>query len=360
MRKNLKKFVLLGFPIDNITMDEALDNIIAMTDQYRKDQKCRLVATANVDFIVNSHDKSKSETSKTLRSILRNADMVTADGMPLVWLSRMLGQPLPGRVTGADMVPALGEVAEKNGKSIYFLGGQPGSAKGTAKILAEKHPDLKIAGTNAPIIDLENIEQNEALINEINSTNPDILLIALGNPKQELWFNQYRKYLKVPVSIGVGGTFEFITGTTSRAPKWAQKIGVEWIYRIMQDPHRLLKRYLVGLRIFSSMVIPLLAMHWSSKIMNYFTPVDAPKDSISRTSYKISSDKNEMVFDFNQKNSFSPELCYQFMNTLQKSKSCGLSVKLINQPSKFNWWTKAYRISDLIPEPSNLSETRIS
>ena len=251
---------MLGIPVDNVDMDQALTRIMGMVDQHQFDARKRLVATANVDFIINAHDHAEQERGRELLSILRKADMVTADGMPLVWLSKLMGQPLQERVTGADMVPALAERAAAEGKSIYLFGGIDGSAKETARILVERYPDLKIAGYSNPFINLDDKIENKIEIARINITDPDILLIALGNPKQEIWFDRYKKYLKVPVSIGIGGTFEFISGVTSRAPLWMQRSGLEWIYRMSQDPARLVNRYIKGLYRFNRMILPLLTL----------------------------------------------------------------------------------------------------
>ena len=261
METTVDRSVILGIPVDHVNMEGALNRIMGMVNQYEEDAKARLVATANVDFIVNAHDRNKGDDAQELLSVLRSAEMVTADGMPLVWLSKMLGKPLEERVTGADMVPALAEKAAQEGKSIYFFGGIDGSAKRTAQILKEKHPDLQVAGYSNPMIDMDDEIENKVEIARINITKPDVLLIALGNPKQELWFNRYKKYLKVPVSMGIGGTFEFISGVTSRAPEWMQRVGLEWIYRMSQDPRRLINRYVKGLFTFNRMTLPLLLMN---------------------------------------------------------------------------------------------------
>jgi len=271
-----QRSVLLGVPVDNLNMEETLGKIFDMVGEYENDSKTRLVATANVDFMVNAHNRKDSKNANNLLSILRKADLVTADGMPLVWLSQLLGEPLKERVTGADMVPALAEKASMEGKSIYFFGGADGSAKQTAKIFKGLHPELKIAGFSAPMIDMDDEIENMVEIARINVTEPDILLIALGNPKQEFWFDRYKKYMKVPVSIGVGGTFEFISGVTSRAPEWMQKTGLEWIFRMAQDPKRLINRYAKGLFSFNRMVVPLLLVNSVAKWM-------APKQLIPDT-----------------------------------------------------------------------------
>lgn len=278
MTPPIPQTVLLGVPVDNLDMKLAIDRIMDMVDQYATDKQERLVATANVDFIVNANRKEDPEAVDSLRTILRKADMVTADGMPLVWLSQLLGTPLSERVTGADMVPALAKQAAEEGKSIYLLGGKDGSAKATAKILQERHPTLKIAGYSAPMINLDDEMENTIEIARINVTRPDVLLIALGNPKQEFWFERYRDLLKVPVSMGVGGTFEFIAGFTSRAPEWMQEKGVEWLYRMTQDPRRLIKRYASGLFSFNMMAMPLIIL---SKLVQLFGSSKPVANSIS-------------------------------------------------------------------------------
>lgn len=261
MRNHENRTTIMGIPVNNLRMNETVDRVMKMVDQYRIDHKKRLVATANVDFIINAHNRKAKQNGGKLLNILRKADLVTADGMPLVWLSKILGRPLKERVTGADMVPALARKAAKEGKSIYLFGGNNGSAKKTAEILSEENPMLKIAGVSSPMIDMEDNLENKIEIARINITKPDVLLIALGNPKQEIWHERYKKYMKVPVSIGIGGTFEFIAGDTSRAPEWMQKHGLEWMYRMMQDPGRLIKRYMIGLFAFNLMVLPQIIMN---------------------------------------------------------------------------------------------------
>jgi hypothetical protein len=144
------------------------------------------------------------------------------------------------------------------------------------------YPELKIAGFSAPMIDMDDEIENMVEIARINITEPDILLIALGNPKQEFWHDRYKKYMKVPVSIGIGGTFEFISGITSRAPEWMQRTGLEWIFRMAQDPKRLINRYAKGLLKFNRMVVPLVFVNAIAKSL-------APKQLNSGTAMKLKS-----------------------------------------------------------------------
>ena len=243
-----KLLVILGIPIDDLTMPEALDRISEFIETGRSTGKVHQVATINADFIV------KARHDPELRYLLQESDMATADGMPLVWGARLLGVPLEGRVTGADMVPALAGHAAKRGYTMYFLGAAPGVAARAAEILTERHPDLKIVGTVSPPY-APIMEMDRDILAEIKAIKPDILLVAFGNPKQEKWIGMYGRELGVPVMIGVGGTFDFIAGKTKRAPEWMQRTGLEWLYRLLQEPRRLWRRYVVDMFGFSTFFI---------------------------------------------------------------------------------------------------------
>jgi N-acetylglucosaminyldiphosphoundecaprenol N-acetyl-beta-D-mannosaminyltransferase len=257
---------ILGIPIDNVTLNEAVDRIFSMINGFKNDCIPRYVATVNVDFIVNTLSWSiEHSRHPELLDILRRADLVTADGMPVVWISKIMDSPLKERVTGSDMLPYLSGKAAELGKSIFLFGARPGIADNAAKILIKKYPGLKIAGTYSPDIAtegeamLDSFEKDKEIVTMINNSGTDILFIGLGNPKQEIWFNRNRDSIKVPVSIGVGGSFSFITGDVSRAPEWMQKSGLEWIYRICQDPCRLWKRYFNGLvKLGTSTILPVI------------------------------------------------------------------------------------------------------
>lgn len=273
---NRDAFSSLGIAVDNLDMEQAVTRIAEMIDQFEIDRTSRSVATLNVDFMVNALGYFFSQPEHPeLLEILRGSDLVTADGFPVVLLSKIMNSPIKARVTGADLVPALAEQAVKSNWSIYLLGGQAGSADEAAEKMVEQNPSLRIAGTNAPMIHttgeaLMTAEEDDArLVAEINQANPDILLIGLGNPKQELWFHRNRDALKVPVSIGVGGTFEFLAGRTKRAPNWVQKSNLEWVYRIGQDPKRLWKRYVNGMAKLGMMTAPLL---WIRFIESFYSP----------------------------------------------------------------------------------------
>lgn len=235
-----KLLVILGVPIDDLTMPAALDRIGAFIAAWRQDGRMRQIATVNADFVTKSYEDPE------LLDILQNADMLTADGMPLVWGARLLGIDLAGRVTGADMVPALAERAAAEGWSLYFLGAAPGVAAAAADVLRAQYPGLTIAGIYSPPVSSV-FEMDPAIVERINESQADVLLVAFGNPKQEKWINMHRNELRCAVAMGVGGTFDFIAGRTRRAPDWMQRAGLEWLFRLVQEPKRLWKRYVTDL-----------------------------------------------------------------------------------------------------------------
>lgn len=243
------KVNILGIPIHNVSMDEAVDKIIENVKTHSAQFTPKYVATVNVDFLVNTLSWIPGKIKcRELYNVLNTAELVTADGMPLVWLSKILGNNLKERVTGADLVPRLVAAAVRKNISFYFLGGREGSAKMAAKKLSDQNPYLSIKGCLSPLLNIN--ETDLDVIDQINGSGADILLIALGNPKQEIWFQRNKHLIKIPVSIGVGATFEFIAGKVSRSPIWMQNSGLEWIYRLYQEPRRLWKRYCVDLAKF--------------------------------------------------------------------------------------------------------------
>ncbi|MFN8568655.1 MAG: WecB/TagA/CpsF family glycosyltransferase [Kouleothrix sp.] len=238
-----KLLIILGVPIDDLDMSQALMRLEQFIALGRSTGKSHQVATINADFVVNSLNDSE------LRRILQESDMATADGMPLVLGARLLGVPLADRVTGADLVPALAERAAQKGYSIFLLGARPGVGIRAAEILQERYPGLTIAGVIAPPnVPIQAMDRS--ILDQIKAAKPDILLVAFGNPKQEKWIRMYADTLAVPVCIGVGGTFDMIAGITKRAPGWMQRAGLEWLYRLIQEPHRLWRRYVHDLLYF--------------------------------------------------------------------------------------------------------------
>lgn len=240
---------LFGIRVAKASEREAVEHITALAKRGCVGGRAAFVATLNVDFVANAVPSRLFVGNEELWGFLKGADYVTADGMPIVLLSRILGNPLPARVTGADMVPAICKRFAEEGLSIYVLGCEREALEEAFRRLAP----VRIAGLDPAMVSLEG--DSADIIERINAAKPDLLFVALGNPKQELWMGRNAARLNVPVMIGVGGTFNFIAGRVKRAPKWMQRTGLEWIYRISQEPGRLWKRYAYGLVKFSCLAL---------------------------------------------------------------------------------------------------------
>ena len=220
-----KKVTILGVPVDVITMGEA----VARIDGFIEKRTPVLVATANAEMLMRAtHDGA-------LRRILQGAAMVTPDGAGTVWAAHHLGHAMPERVAGYDMVQELMREAPAKHRRIFFFGSAPGVAD-KAKAKAEQlYPGIEIVGTRNGFFS----EKDEpAIIEEIRKAKPDLLLAALGVPKQEKWLYAHKDELGVPVSIGVGGTLDVMAGVMKRAPRWMQKAKLEWLFRGMLQPKR--------------------------------------------------------------------------------------------------------------------------
>lgn len=235
---------ILGVPFDNVTTTQTLNAIAGMVASG----KPHYIATANVDFTAQAmHDEE-------LRRVLLDAHMVVCDGMPLVWASRWLGNPLPERVAGSDLVPKLLGVAEKKGWSVFFLGGEKEVAWRAVQNVRQKHPKLKIAGMMSPEFKPLHEMEHERICAEIRSAKPDLLFVSFGCPKQEKWIAMNYQRAGAPVTIGVGATIDFLAGHMRRAPRWMQRTGLEWAFRLAQEPKRLFKRYANDFAVFGGAI----------------------------------------------------------------------------------------------------------
>jgi N-acetylglucosaminyldiphosphoundecaprenol N-acetyl-beta-D-mannosaminyltransferase len=239
---------MLGVPFDHVTIAESIARIEKMIASRRP----HYVVTANVDFLVQAHRDVE------LRRILLEADLVLCDGTPLVWASRWLGNPLPERVAGSDLAPGLIRVAAEKGYRLFFLGAGPGVAIEAEAKLRREYPTLNIVGTYSPPFSHLLEMNHEEIAQRIRDAKPDILLVGFGCPKQEKWIAMHHRALGVPVAIGVGATIDFLAGRVKRAPDWMRRTGTEWIYRLIQEPKRLYRRYAQDLTHF----LPMIAAEW--------------------------------------------------------------------------------------------------
>lgn len=224
---------LLGLPFNVMTMDETIEDAVSIVQSRHPSY----FITANVDFVAQARNDAK------LREILFHADRAVCDGMPLVWISRFFKPSLPERVAGSDMVFRLFEQAGRLGWRVFFLGSDPETLASTTAILNEQYPKMEIVGSFSPPFGPVDRWPNDAICQTIQTAKPDLLLVAVGCPKQEYWISQHYEILGVPLSIGIGASLDFVAGSQIRAPKILQKIGMEWSWRLLTNPKRLAKRY---------------------------------------------------------------------------------------------------------------------
>jgi len=219
------KIMILGIPIDRVDYEEAL----TIFDGFMKGSSFRFIVTPNSEILVNA------SKDKELKQIIEAADMVIPDGIGLVYASRILGVPLHERVTGIDFLDKTLAYLEKSGQSIFFLGSKPGIAELAAGKMQEKYPKLCVSGVHDGYFQ---IDQEEAIVEQINSSKADFLCVALGSPKQEQFIYRHRGELNMKAAIGVGGSLDVWAGTLKRAPEFYRKNGLEWLYRFLQQPTR--------------------------------------------------------------------------------------------------------------------------
>jgi N-acetylglucosaminyldiphosphoundecaprenol N-acetyl-beta-D-mannosaminyltransferase len=243
MKRNV---TIAGVAIDSLGFDDVVDAIVARA------------AAGGVPACVvtpNAHHVVLLQRDALLREIYENAFLVVPDGVPLLWAATLLGTPLAGRVNGTDLFEELCARAAREGLRVFLLGGREGAAVAAADLLIARHPALRICGTHCPPMNFENDPaENARALEAVAAAGPDLLFVGLGAPKQEYWMHRNCAQLGVPVSLGIGVSFELVGGIVSRAPRWMQRAGLEWLYRLCAEPGRLWKRYLVTNVIFCILV----------------------------------------------------------------------------------------------------------
>jgi N-acetylglucosaminyldiphosphoundecaprenol N-acetyl-beta-D-mannosaminyltransferase len=224
---------ILGIKVDSVDTSELLLKVKEFVLSKRPHQ----IAYVNVDCV------NKSRSDPEYKDILESADLIYADGMAVVWASRLTSRPLHERVTAADFLPDLCRLCVDNNFSIYFLGGEEGVAQKAVNSMKELVPAVNIVGYHKGYFESDD---EERVINEIKDKKPDILLVGLGVPTQEKWIRKHFDTLNVPVVWGVGALFDYFAGKVRRAPVWMRDRGLEWLFRLILEPSRLWKRYLIG------------------------------------------------------------------------------------------------------------------
>lgn len=242
----MKKIKFLNTMINNITMEQAVNRI----DDFIKNGEKSYIVTPNVDHIV------RIESDSEFKDVYDNADLVLTDGMPLIWISKWLRTPIVEKVSGSDLLPQVCKLASENKYKVFFLGAAPGVADTAAENLKKRFAGLDVCGCYSPKLGFENDEEEvNNIIKMINEYNVDILALALGTPKQEKFIYKYKDRINSKVALNIGAAIDFEAGNVKRAPKWMQNSGLEWFYRLCNEPKRMFKRYLVDdLKIFKIML----------------------------------------------------------------------------------------------------------
>ncbi|MBU1626520.1 WecB/TagA/CpsF family glycosyltransferase [bacterium] len=249
---------ILGVKVDRIDTKALFEKV----EEFVKSKTPHHIAYVNVDCI------NKSRGDPEYKDILESADLIYPDGMAVIWASRLTSRPLSERVTAADFLPDLCKLCAERNFTLYFLGGEEGVAEKAAKSMKDLVPDVNIVGHHKGYFEGEDEEE---VIKDINQKKPDILLVGFGVPIQEKWIRQQIETLNIPVLWGVGALFDYFSGKVKRAPLWMRKKGLEWLFRLILEPSRLWKRYLIGnlsfisrafVLIFTDMI--LLSLSWLS------------------------------------------------------------------------------------------------
>ena len=222
--------------VDVLGRAEAMDAIGKLVDSGTGGY----VFTPNVDHVVTA------ERLDELALAYQGARLSFADGMPILWASRLLGQPLPEKLSGSDLLDPIAGLAADSGWPIYLLGGRPGSAEAAAEKLCERYPSLRVAGIDAPMMSLApGHAGTRKALERMMSARPKILFVGLSGPKQELLLHRCSDYLGSTLAFGLGAAIDFTAGVVPRAPAWMSQVGLEWLYRLLREPRRLWRRYLV-------------------------------------------------------------------------------------------------------------------
>ncbi len=224
---------VMGVKIDNLSMEETLSLI----------EEKILEALPTQHVVVNAAKVVEANKNPELKAIIESCEIVNADGQAVVWASKILGKPLKERVAGIDLMQALVQRASQKGWSIYFFGARQEVLDKVIEHYRKEFPTLRIAGARNGYY---TPEEESTIAADISKSKAHILFVAMSSPKKEMFLNKYRSVMNVPFVMGVGGSFDVVAGVTKRAPLWMQKIGLEWLFRFLQEPRRMWRRYIIG------------------------------------------------------------------------------------------------------------------
>lgn len=224
---------VLGCPIDALTLEESVARV---QDAVARRETCQHVA-------INAAKLVRFQNDQALRGAIEGCELITADGQAVVWAGRILGQPIPERVTGIDLMDALLAAAEHEGQKVFLLGARADVLARAERAISMRHPTLRVAGRQHGYF---TADEEDGVVDQIAGADPDLLFVALETPAKELFLARHREQLGIPFVMGVGGAFDVLAGVRRRAPRLFRRLGLEWLYRLAQDPRRMARRYIVG------------------------------------------------------------------------------------------------------------------
>lgn len=235
--------VVHGLGFHAITEDQLVNHVISAVQRRKRTNDAAAggwIVTANLEYL------RRTTVDPAFKKTVEGADIIVADGMPIIWAAKVQGTPLPQRIAGSTFFLTFANAAERERVSIFLLGGDPGVADAAATALRAKHPALDIRGTYCPPYLFEqDAAEVEKIVSMLSEAQPDVVFVAISSPRQDRFIEMVRQRLPGAWWVGVGITFSFAAGTVKRAPRWMQKVGLEWTHRLMQEPRKLAKRYLV-------------------------------------------------------------------------------------------------------------------
>ena len=236
MSKSTDTFRVLGVSVNAIQIP---DVVARVGDWIERKERGRFVAATGMHGVMEAFHDS------TFREVLNHCDLVVPDGTPLIWLGRLKSHNVTRRVYGPDLMLAFCDRGREKGVRHFFYGGEPGVPEQLARRLTDRFPGLAVAGTNSPPFRPMTLEEDEDVIAKINAAAPDVVWVGISTPKQERWMFTHRDRLNAPVLVGVGAAFDIHSGRKRQAPVWMREHGLEWFYRLLQEPRRLWRRYVV-------------------------------------------------------------------------------------------------------------------
>lgn len=229
----MKTIKLFGCDVADLTMEESLNEIERIIDNK--------IPTQHV--VINASKVVLMDKDEKIRNIIKNCKMINADGQSIVWASKFVKKPLPERVAGIDLMENLIKLSAEKGYSIYFFGAKEEVVTEVIRIYKNKYKNLKVAGYRNGYFKDEDVPE---IVKDMKESKADIMFVAFSSPKKEYWLAENMEATGIPFCMGVGGSFDVVSGKTKRAPIWMQKLGLEWFYRFLQEPGRMWKRYLIG------------------------------------------------------------------------------------------------------------------